>query len=1485
SSASQSINLIEGGVTTITVVVTAQDSTINTYTIAVNRAASSDASLSGLELSAGILTPPFASNQATYSVSVANTTATITVTPTANNANATITVDSIEVASSSASQSIALTEGDVTEITIVVTAQDNTINTYTIAVNRAPSSDASLSGLELSAGTLTPPFASNQATYSVSVANTTATITVTPTATNRNATITVDSIEVVSSSASQSINLIEGGVTTITVVVTAQDDTMNTYTIAATRAASSDASLSDLAVSSGELSEPFMSTTLNYTVSVENDIEELTVTPTATNTNATIIVDGTGVNSGDSSQPIALAEGEVTTITIEVTAQAGNINTYTIAVNRALSDDATLSSLILTDSVGDTPVIVAPEPFDARTFDYNAAVLDTVSTVTVIVSSTNENAEIRVGSDEVESGMIFDVALGGPDSATPIEIEVTAQDRMTTRTYTITVNRAERPDANDATLFNLALVANGDAVDFGFDSTTLNHTVSVGNDIEELTVIPTATNGNAAIRVNSGDVSQSIESGDASNAIPLAEGEVTTITVVVTAQDGSMMNTYTVAVSRAASSDASLSGLEVSPGELSETFASTTLNYTVSVENDIERLTVTPTATNDNATIMVNERPVDSGTTSNAIALAEGEVTTITVVVTAQDGTENSYTIAVTRAPSSDASLSSLEVSAGELDPEFSSTTLNYTVLVANSIEELMVTATATNANATITVDGTDVDSGDPSQLIELAEGEVTTITIIVTAQDGTMREYTIAVTRAPSADATLSSLMLTDSVGDTPVRVAPEPFDAGTFDYNAAVLDTVSTVTVTVSAANENAEIRVGSDEVESGMSFDVALGDPGSATDIEIEVTAQDGMTTRTYTITVNRAERPDANDATLFDLALMLTDTDGTRIELSPAFASTRTSYSAGVAHTVGNLAVTPTARNSSATIVVNNTSVSSGDSTEVLLGDVGQSTDIVVTVTAADGSTTASYTVTVSRALSNDATLSNLAVSPGTLSETFGSTTLNYTVSVGNDIEELTVTATATDDNATIMVDDEGVERGSTISAITLTEGAVTTITVVVTAQDGTENTYTIAVTRAPSSDASLSNLEMSAGTLVPPFMSDTPDYRVLVANATGTITVTPTANHPQATITVNDVAVASGNASSAIELAEGEVTTITVVVTAQDSTENTYTIAVSRTASSDASLTDLAVSAGTLMPAFVSDTRGYTVEVVNATATIAVTPTVTNRNATITVNVNNVSVGDPRQPIDLVEGGDTIITIEVTAQDRMTTNSYVVTVSRAASSDATLKTLTVSEGTLMPNFDSSTLTYTVMVANTIDTITVTPTATNENATITVNNVPVDSGDAYTATDLTEGEVTTITIVVTAQDTTTNTYTIAVSRAASSDATLANLAVSEGELSEPFMSTTQNYTVSVTSNIEELTVTPTATDPRATITVIVDETEVETVASGNASQPIELAEGEVTTITIVVTAPDGTRNPYTIAVSRDSRDAIRVRVKVFLEGPLR
>ncbi|QZE31386.1 cadherin-like beta sandwich domain-containing protein [Pantoea ananatis] len=117
----------------------------------------------------------------------------------------------------------------------------------------------------------------------------------------------------------------------------------------------------------------------------------------------------------------------------------------------------------------------------------------------------------------------------------------------------------------------------------------------------------------------------------------------------------------------------------------------------------------------------------------------------------------------------SDATLSGLSLSAGTLSPSFSSGTSSYSASVANSVTSVTVTPVVSEGHATVTVNGAAVASGSASQSISLATGS-NTISVVVTAQDGTTRSYSITVTRgeAPPVSADSSATVAANSANNT---------------------------------------------------------------------------------------------------------------------------------------------------------------------------------------------------------------------------------------------------------------------------------------------------------------------------------------------------------------------------------------------------------------------------------------------------------------------------------------------------------------------------------------------------------------------------------------------------------------------------------------------------------------------------------------------------------------------------------------------
>ena len=268
---------------------------------------------------------------------------------------------------------------------------------------------------------------------------------------------------------------------------------------------------------------------------------------------------------------------------------------------------------------------------------------------------------------------------------------------------------------------------------------------------------------------------------------------------------------------------------------------------------------------------------------------------------------------------------------------------------------------------------------------------------------------------------------------------------------------------------------------------------------------------------------------------------------------------------------------------------------------------------------------------------------------------------------------------------------------------------------------------------PGTNAELSNITVSEGTLNPSFNPDTTLYSVSVNNEISGIVVTGTLSDEKAKISSNN-----GEMQS---LSVG-VNIITLTVTAENNIDSRdYTVVVNRSGACNADLYELSTNEGVLNPLFSAETTEYTIAVENTVSNITITGTQSDPNAIISSNngqTQNISVGT-----------NTVI-ITVTAEDGVTVKDYIITIIRAASANADLGALTVSSGTLVPGFSPDTLSYSVNVDSSTKNITVTGEAAEESATLSANNgvaQPLSAGVNEVAIVVTAGDkITTKTYIV-------------------------------------------------------------------------------------------------------------------------------------------
>lgn len=174
-----------------------------------------------------------------------------------------------------------------------------------------------------------------------------------------------------------------------------------------------------------------------------------------------------------------------------------------------------------------------------------------------------------------------------------------------------------------------------------------------------------------------------------------------------------------------------------------------------------------------------------------------------------------------------DATLSLLSVSKGSMSPKFSGDVTEYTVNVDKEVESILISASATSSKATVT--------GAGEQTLNIGAN---TFEINVTAEDGThTKKYTVVVNRAAKSKiATLKSL--TSNIG----FFSPD-FISDSLHYFVDVPFGTEKVSISAEATEANAQI--------SGLG-EQTLTDNENV--FNIMVTAEDGTTTKTYTMTVD-------------------------------------------------------------------------------------------------------------------------------------------------------------------------------------------------------------------------------------------------------------------------------------------------------------------------------------------------------------------------------------------------------------------------------------------------------------------------------------------------------------------------------------------------------------------------------------------------------------------------------------------------------
>lgn len=399
----------------------------------------------------------------------------------------------------------------------------------------------------------------------------------------------------------------------------------------------------------------------------------------------------------------------------------------------------------------------------------STATVDEKITINVKVNAVQWNLELKVNDETIAKNYEVDNVEGNKNitfsgTYTPKEegtLNITLNGTATEfsdgstiknfepKTITVKAKEIEKPvepvdpkpatKSSEARLQDLGITPN----DFkGFKRDTYTYDVEVPNNVSKVNVYAKTLNSNAKITSGTGNVS-------------LKEG-LNTVKVTVTAEDGVTKKTYTLNITRKLadettgetgneSSEARLSNLGINPKDYDFSgFKKDTTSYSVKVPSDVEEIEVYAEAVSSKAKI----------TGTGKVSLKEGK-NTVTVEVTAEDGTKKTYTIEITREESSTVAnetnddeteklgLSTLTIKNFQMNPKFDIDTYEYTIGLTEDLSSLEIEAKTSNKNTTVEIIGNE----------NLKQGENVITILVSNAQTNEVATYQIIVNKNVQQD------------------------------------------------------------------------------------------------------------------------------------------------------------------------------------------------------------------------------------------------------------------------------------------------------------------------------------------------------------------------------------------------------------------------------------------------------------------------------------------------------------------------------------------------------------------------------------------------------------------------------------------------------------------------------------------------------------------------------------------------------------
>ena len=782
--------------------VTAQDNSTKEYTVTISIATPSSAK--------DITAYSFASLSMNGTILDTNITFTVPYGTNVSNLVATFTASNLATVKVGVTAQVsAVTTNNYTDtVKYMVTAQDGSTKNYNVIVTVTPPSTAK----DITAFSVNIP----NTVCSINGTNITATVPYGTNVGNVIATFTNSPLSTVKVGATTQVSAttINNFTNPVTYVVTAQDNSTKNYTVTITVTPPSSAKdITAFGLVTPNTTGVINGNTITLTVPYGTNVTALVATFTHSNL-ASVKVGGNaqsnGVTQNDFSSPL----------TYTVSAQDNSTQNYTVIVVvspriKSAAKDITAFSI----SNPNTVCVINGTSITA-TVPYASNVTNLIATFLV-----SDSAKVSVNTVAQVSGTTSN------DFSSAMVYTVTAEDGSV-KNYIVTISIAAKvlSSAKDITSFSIKTPATNCTI----NGTDIKATLPYGTNVTKLVAIFNAS-ALSTVTVNSVNQVNGTTENDFSQVV----------TYTVTAEDGTYQNydvTLTV-VSKSSAKDITDFSF-VSPS-ISATIDQTNITTTVPFGTDVTSLVANFIVSNL-AVVTVNGTTQTSGTTPNNFT------NPVTYTVTAENGTTQVYTVTVIIAPSPKSNANDI-LSFGFVSPAVTAV-INGTNITAKlpygtDVSKLLVNFIASD-KAVVTINSTTQVSGST------VNNFTNTLTYTVTAENGSVKTYTVTVSLAKNSAKDITTFLFTS------------PVATGTINGTTISLQVPFGTDVTKLIANftvsAGAKVKIGNTDQASGVTIN------NFTTPLTYTVYAEDG-TSQNYTVIVYILAAPKSTEKELLTFGI--------------------------------------------------------------------------------------------------------------------------------------------------------------------------------------------------------------------------------------------------------------------------------------------------------------------------------------------------------------------------------------------------------------------------------------------------------------------------------------------------------------------------------------------------------------------------------------------------------------------------------------